>query len=62
MSFDLRNGNYYVPLGLGAGKIWKSGGTTYNVFAEPQWTLAHEGDGVCPKFQVFFGLNMQFPL
>jgi hypothetical protein len=60
-SFDLRNGNYYFPIGLGAGKIWKVGSTTYNLFAEPQWTVAHEGAGV-PKFQVFFGLNLQFPL
>lgn len=60
-SFDLRSGDYYVPVGLGGGKIWKAGGVTYNLFAEPQWTVAHDGDGV-PKFQVFFGLNMQFPL
>lgn len=61
MSWDLRNGNYYIPLGLGVGKIWKNGATTFNLFAEPQWTVAHEGEGV-PKFQVFMGLNLQFPL
>ena len=33
----------------------------YNLFAEPQWTVGHEGVGV-PKFQVFMGLNIQFPL
>jgi len=60
-SFDLRNGNYYIPIGFGAGKVWKAGTTTCNVFAEPQWTVAHDGSGV-PKFQVFFGLNLQFPL
>ena len=60
-SFNLRNGDYAIPLGLGAGKVWKSGGTTYNLFAEPQWTVAHQGVGQ-PKFQVFMGLNMQFPL
>jgi hypothetical protein len=60
-SFDLRSGDYYIPLGAGVGKIWKDGKTTYNLFAEPQWTVAHDGDGV-PKFQIFFGLNMQFPL
>ena len=61
MTWDLRSGNYYIPLGLGAGKIWKSGSTTFNLFAEPQWTVARDGDGV-PKFQVFAGLNLQFPL
>jgi len=43
------------------GRVWKDGSTTYNLFAEPQWTVGHDGDGV-PKFQVFFGLNLQFPL
>ena len=50
-----------MPVGIGAGKIWKSGKETYNVFVEPQWTVAHDGVGV-PKFQVFLGLNVQFPL
>lgn len=59
-SFDLRNGNHYVPLGLGVGRIWKDGATTFNLFAEPQWTISHDGAGV-PKFQLFFGLNLQFP-
>ena len=60
-NFDLERGTYYVPVGAGAGKVWKSGRTTLNLFAEPQWTISHDGDGV-PKFQVFFGLNLQFPL
>ena len=60
-SFDLRNGNYFIPLGVGIGKVWKQGTTTLNAFGEPQWTISHDGDGV-PKFQFFFGLNLQFPL
>ncbi|AMR80288.1 hypothetical protein [Cupriavidus nantongensis] len=60
-NFDLRRGSYYIPVGVGAGKIWKVGKDTYNLFAEPQWTLKHDGSGV-PKFQVFMGLNIQFPL
>jgi hypothetical protein len=58
---DLKRGTYFIPVGLGAGKVWKSGTATLNLFAEPQWTVAHDGVGV-PKFQLFFGLNMQFPL
>jgi hypothetical protein len=43
------------------GKVWKlESGTTLNLFAEPQWTAGY--DGIGPKFQVFSGLNMQFPL
>jgi hypothetical protein len=43
------------------GKIWKTeNGTTFNMFVEPQGTVAHEG--VSAKLQLFMGLNMQFPL
>ncbi len=59
--FDLESGDYYIPIGLGLGKIWKlEGGTTINLFAEPQYTVAH--DGIAPRWQVFMGLNLQFPL
>ena len=61
MTWNLRNGDYAIPIGLGAGKVWKQGTTTLNLFAEPQWTVAHDGNGQ-PKFQVFMGLNLQFPL
>jgi len=60
-SFDLEHGDYFIPFGLGAGKIWKVGtGTTINVFAEPQYTVAHQG--VAPHWQYFMGINLQFPL
>lgn len=61
-TWDLEGGTHYLPIGVGAGKVWKDAdGTTYNLFAEPQFTVAREGRGV-PHFQVFFGLNMQFPI
>jgi len=60
-TFDLKRDTYYIPIGAGMGKVWRSGTTTLNAFVEPQWTVSHDGDGV-PKFQVFFGLNLQFPL
>lgn len=60
--FDLERGDYYIPIGAGFGKIWKMNqGTVINAFVEPQWTVAHEGDGV-PNFQTFLGLNLQFPM
>jgi hypothetical protein len=60
-NFDLQRGDLYIPLGFGAGKVWNlEGGTTLNLFAEPQWTLAHTG--VAPELQVFSGFNIQFPL
>ncbi len=59
-TFDLERDTYFIPIGAGAGFVWKSGTTALNAFAEPQWTVAHDGN--VPKFQVFFGLNLQFPL
>jgi hypothetical protein len=60
-NFDLQRSDYYLPLGFGVGKVWKlSGGTTLNLFVEPQWTAVHAG--VAPEWQIFSGLNMQFPL
>lgn len=44
-------------VGTGVGKAWKMG----NLFAEPQWTVLHQGEGQ-PKFQVFMGLNLQLSL
>jgi hypothetical protein len=61
-SFDLEQGQYVIPIGTGAGKVWLlHGGKTVNAFVEPQWTVAHDGQGQ-PKFQVFAGLNLQFPI
>ena len=58
---DLQRGDYYIPVGLGVGKVWKTADeATLNLFVEPQGTVAHEGVG--PNLQVFMGLNMQFPL
>ncbi|CAE80985.1 hypothetical protein AB1A81_16535 [Bdellovibrio bacteriovorus] len=60
--FNWETGDYYIPIGVGLGKIWKlESGTTMNLFAEPQWTVAHEGLGV-PNYQTFIGLNFQFPI
>jgi len=57
-TFDLQHGDYYIPVGLGAGKAWKSGSIIYNTFLEPQYSVAHSGS--TPKWQIFAGLNMTF--
>ena len=60
-NFDLQRGDFYMPLGVGVGKVWKTvEASTLNLFVGPQWTVAHEG--IAPNVQVFMGLNMQFPL
>jgi len=61
-NFYLAQNTYVIPLGAGFGKVFvQQSGTTINVFVEPQWTVAHEGVGQ-PAFQVFAGVNLQFPL
>ena len=58
-TFDLENDTYNIPVALGFGKVFKSGKTVFNVFADPQFTILHKGDGQ-PMFQVFVGFNMQW--
>jgi len=60
-NFDLQRGAFYIPFGLGIGKVFGvGGGSTLNVFAEPQYTVA--SDGVAPQWLLFAGLNFQLPL
>lgn len=58
-TFDLQRNDYYIPLGLGAGKAWRVGNKIFNAFVEPQWTIAHRGEGL-PQFTVFAGINITF--
>jgi hypothetical protein len=58
-TFDLTNGNYNVPIGLGVGKVVKVNKVVFNIFAEPQFSVLAEGIGQA-KFQTFVGFNTQF--
>lgn len=61
-NFAFAQDTFAIPLGAGAGKVMVlQSGVTVNVFAEPQFTIGHDGAGQ-PKFQMFMGLNLQFPL
>ncbi len=57
-NFDLQDGDYYIPVGLGAGIVREVGGVTINAFIEPQYSVFHEG--VAPQWQIFAGVNFQF--
>lgn len=57
--YNLENDNYSVPLGIGYGQVFKRGNTVYNVFIEPQFSVADDGPNQ-PEWQVFLGFNMQF--
>lgn len=58
-AYNLEDDSYSVPLGAGVGQVIHSGKTVYNIFVEPQFSVADEGPGQ-PDWQIFFGLNMQF--
>jgi hypothetical protein len=58
--FDIPNERYLVPVGLGVGKVFKVEKAVVNAFVEPQFTIYHHGAGL-PSFQLFMGLNLQFP-
>jgi hypothetical protein len=59
MQFNLENGDYMVPIGLGIGKVIKRKNVVQNIFIEPQVSVADEGAGWA-KWQIFVGLNNQF--
>ena len=59
-NFDLAQGTWNVPLGVGAGKVFKAGNAVFNIFLEPQFTVVHYGAGQ-PALQIFGGINIQFP-
>ena len=58
-AYNLKTDAYSVPLGVGIGQVIKEGKTVYNVFVEPQFSVADDGPGQ-PQWQIFFGFNMQF--
>ena len=56
--YNFENGDFNIPLGLGAGKVIKTNKIVYNFFLEPQYIVASEGDGQ-PEWQLYFALNLQ---
>lgn len=58
-TYDFEGDNFAVPLGLGLGKVFQTERAVINAFVEPQYTVAHAGDGQ-PEWGVFAGLNFQF--
>lgn len=58
-AYDFENDNYTIPLGIGFGQVIPRGKTVFNLFVEPQWSVADRGPG-WPDWQVFAGFNMQF--
>jgi len=56
--YDLETSNYHVPMGLRLGYV-VPGKVTYNMFAEPQWTILDRGPGQ-PEFQLYVAINLQF--
>lgn len=61
-NFNLESGNSYIPMGAGVGKVFQLGkGVTMNAYVEPQYTVWYDGPGA-PRWQIFAGVNFQFPV
>jgi hypothetical protein len=58
-TYNFDSDDYSMPLGVGVGQVIKTNKTVYNVFVEPQFSMADKG-ALQPQWQVFMGLNMQF--
>jgi hypothetical protein len=56
--YNFDNDAYSIPLGLGIGKVIKKGKTVFNIYVEPQASVAYRGPGQ-PDWQIFAGFNMQ---
>jgi hypothetical protein len=62
VSFDLAHRTTVVPVGIGLGRVIPlPSGRILNFFVEPQYSAIRNGEGV-PTFQVYAGINVQFPL
>jgi hypothetical protein len=59
MVYDFDNDTYTVPIGLGIGQVIPTKKVVFNIFVEPQVSVADKGTG-WPKWQVFVGINTQF--
>lgn len=59
MVYDFEHDTYTVPLGLGIGQVIPTDNVVYNIFIEPQYSIADKGDN-WQQWQVFIGFNMQF--
>jgi hypothetical protein len=59
MVYDFDNDTYTVPIGLGIGQVIPSEKVIFNVFIEPQVSIADKGGGWA-EWQVFVGINTQF--
>lgn len=57
--FNIEAPGYNVPFGLGAGKAIITDKVVYNLFIEPQFSIALRGIGL-PAVQIFAGVNLQF--
>lgn len=56
--YNFENSTYTVPLGLGFGRVLPSKKAVFNVFLEPQFSVADKGAG-WPVWQLFFAVNTQ---
>jgi len=57
--YDIESETYSMPVGVGVGHVIKKNKTVYNMFIEPQYSVATKGANQS-QWQVYMGLNLQF--
>ena len=58
MTYNFENDDYSVPIGLGIGRVIPLPKVVFNIFIEPQVSVADRGAGL-PEWQIFVGFNTQ---
>ena len=59
MVYDFESDDYTIPVGLGVGKVIPTESVVYNLFVEPQYSVADRGSSFA-QWQLFAGLNLQY--
>lgn len=57
--YNFDNDDYSIPIGLGIGQVFPKGKTVFNIFLEPQISVADRRPGF-PEWQIFIGFLMQW--
>jgi hypothetical protein len=62
LNFNTYSHVNYIPIGLGAGKVWRRpNGDLINLYFEPQYSV-YETGSTAPRWQIYAGVTLKFPM
>ncbi len=56
-----RHSSTRIPVSLGGGRVWKTGGPELDTWVSGEWTAYRQYTGITPMYTVRFGLTLLFP-